>query len=383
MRKNWLQIAFLGAVSLVLVLGGVWAAAFPREMNTYENRYAAQMPAFSADAYGSGAFQDGLEAALADQLPKASALKKLYHLGTRSYVYGLLSPLSQDNADTYFDFFGVELTNGDRLVYAPQKLENVQARLDARIEQILAAAEDADADFYVYYIEKDTDLNFETGQKLGAYEYLAARLDLPTAKFAVDSPAVFYRDFYLTDHHWNYLGSYRAYEDLTVLLDCGTPLTPTEAVTLDQTITGSKAASIGAHQLQETFTAYRFTFAPMTVTLDGQTATDYGQQEAFLNGQGGMLSYGAFYGSDNGEVILDTGSGGETLLILGESYDNAVLKLLASHFGRTYAVDLRYYEALMGQSFDLAAYIRDHSIDRVLLMGNIDYFTSDDFALES
>ena len=382
MRKHGLQIAFVGAVLGILALGGLMACLFPREMNTSENRYAVQMPELTAEAYGSGQFQDGLEAALADQLPKASALKKLYHLGTRGYVYELLSPLSEAAPDTYFDYYGIDLTNGCRLVYAPMILEDVRDRLDERIAQIEAAVSNADAAFYLYYIEKDTDLNFETGQRLGAYEYLASRLDLPMDKFAVDAPADFYRDFYETDHHWNYLGSYRAYQDLTGLLDCGEPLTPVQSVTLDKTITGSKAASCGAHQLTEKFCAYRYDFPAMTVTLDGAPAEDYGQQTDFLNGAGGILSYSAFSGGDNGEVILDTGSGRDNLLILGESYDNAVLKLLASHFGRTHAVDLRYYEALTGQTFHLVDYVQTHNIDRVLLMGNIDYFTMNDFALE-
>ena len=218
MRKTWLQAAFLGAVFLILALGGAMAWLFPREMNPYENRYAVQMPQLTAASYGSGQFQDQLEDALADQLPKASAMKKLYHLGTRTYVYEALSPLSEANADTYFDYYGVNLTDGQRLVYSPMVLADVQDRLDARIEQIRTAADTVDADFYLYYIEKDTDLNFEAGERLGAFEYLASQLDLPMAKFAVDTPEDFYRDFYVTDHHWNALGSDRAYEELTELL---------------------------------------------------------------------------------------------------------------------------------------------------------------------
>ena len=383
MQKKWLQIAYITAALAVLALGGTLAWLFPRDYNAYENRYAVQMPVLTAESYANGSFQDQLEDALADQLPKASALKKRYHLGTRTYVYELLSPLSEAEPDTAFDYYGISLTNADRLVYAPLTMEDVQTKLDARIQQLEAAVSTVDADFFLYYIEKDTDLNFETGERLGAYEYLSSRLDLPMDKFAVDTPEDFYRDFYATDHHWNYLGSYRAYEELTDLLDCGEPLTPVQSVTLSKTITGSKATSCGAHQLTEKFCAYRYDFPAMSVTLDGVPAADYGQQEAFLSGGGGVLSYSAFYGGDNGEVILDTGSGGENLLILGESYDNAVLKLLAGHFGRTHAVDLRYYEPLTGQTFRLAEYVQTHGIDRVLLMGNIDYFTMNDFALEN
>ena len=64
--------------------------------------------------------------------------------------------------------------------------------------------------------------------------------------------------------------------------------------------------------------------------------------------------------------------------MLGESYDNAVLKLLASHFAELYSIDLRYYQG----SFRLKDYMKAHGISKVLLMGNIDFFVSDDFLLE-
>jgi len=379
MKKTWLQMGFLSAAALVLALSGLWAVLFPREMNTYENRYAEQIPALTAASYLDGSFQSGLETALADQLPKASALKKLYHLGTRGYVYERIAPLSEAG-DSYFEYFGLNLTRGDRLVYSPRTLASILPQLQTRTGQLnAAAARHPDVDFFLYYIEKDTDLNFETGERLGASDAIAAASDLPMAVFAVDTPDVFYRDFYATDHHWNYLGSARAYVELTELLDCGEPMTPVQSITLEQRLTGSKAASIGAHQLTEAFCAYLYDFPAMTVTVDGQPAADYGQQTADYEG---LLSYGGFYGSDNGEVILDSGCGEDRLLILGESYDNAVLKLLACHFDRVHAVDLRYYEALLGQTFDLDSYLNTHNIDRVLFMGNLDYFLSDDFALE-
>ena len=57
--------------------------------------------------------------------------------------------------------------------------------------------------------------------------------------------------------------------------------------------------------------------------------------------------------------------------------------LFTEAFCRTHAVDLRYYDSLMGQPFDLADYVQTHCIDRVLLIGNVDYFTMNDFALEN
>ena len=63
--------------------------------------------------------------------------------------------------------------------------------------------------------------------------------------------------------------------------------------------------------------------------------------------------------------------------------DNAILKLLASHFDRTYSVDLRYYRNYMGSGFSLSDYLRRNNITKVLLIGNVDYYISPDFALEN
>ena len=71
---------------------------------------------------------------------------------------------------------------------------------------------------------------------------------------------------------------------------------------------------------------------------------------------------------DNGETVFSTGTQGRgSLLVLGESFDNAILKLLASHYDTLYSVDLRYYEHSMGHPFDLSAYTKEHGISSVLL----------------
>ena len=68
--------------------------------------------------------------------------------------------------------------------------------------------------------------------------------------------------------------------------------------------------------------------------------------------------------------------------MIGESYDNAINELLASHFNHTYNVDLRNYERENGKPFNLDAFVTEHSIDRILLIGNIDYYVMEEFNLK-
>ena len=73
----------------------------------------------------------------------------------------------------------------------------------------------------------------------------------------------------------------------------------------------------------------------------------------------------------------------ENVLIIGESFDNAILKLIASHFNKTFSVDLRYYKAYMGKDFSLSSYLTENDINKVLFIGNIDYFIGSDFEVRN
>ena len=274
------------------------------------------------------------------------------------------------------------------LTYPYHAPDAVNAALEARsenINQIIAAH--PDVSFYIYVVESDMDNYFPAGVNNGAFEYLSSRVNLPAAqmgRFAADDLATFERDFYQTDHHWNNIGSYRGYCEAAALLGCTDLLEPQETVRVSDHFSGSKALSIGAQeQFFEPMDVYRFAFPKMSVTIAGEPSADYGRQDAALSGQLTDASYGGVYGWDDGEVILDTGTTGRgNLLMLGESYDNAILKLMASHFDRVYSVDLRSYEQDMGRPFRLAEYLREHRITKVLWIGSTPFFTLDNFMVE-
>ncbi len=388
MVKKSMQVIFVGAILLGLLAGLLRTVFSPKDINYYENRYANQLAALSPASYWDSSFQDSAEAALNDQVQFAQYFKKLYHLFHTKYTDLTLAPILAQNPDRYVDYMDLQLFGGDYITYSPYVLSNCQAALDRKIANYSACfSSHPETAFYLYYVEKDTDLNFETGEKSGLYEYLQAKLPLPAdrmSRFAVDSFETYRHFFYRSDHHWNHLGSYQGYTELLTLLEVDEPpLSPAEEITLPQRLSGSKASSAGAEGFSEPFTAYRFDFPPMRIQINGSPAEDYGSQASFFAGSTAPVSYGAFYGDDSGEVIFDTDRPDrENLLILGESFDNAVLKLLATHYNRTCAVDLRNYSISLGREFSLSAYLEEHQIDRVLLMGNIDYFLLDTFLLE-
>lgn len=384
--KKWLQYAFLLGLLGFLALGLVRTVFFPKEINSYENRYAEKIAPFTLTGFAEGSFQQSVEDALSDQVPLSQTFKKVYNLYTSHFIKAASRPILGLLPDKYVVLGDKLLFGGENIMFWTRTLESQTERLDTKAANYNAVfAHHPDVDFYLYFIEKDTDINFETGYRVEAFDHLINKLDLPAenaACFRIDSFDQFKSWFFRTDHHWNAAGSLEGYRQvLSLLKPDETPLAPTEQVTLKETLTGSKATGALA-AFSEEMTVYRYPYPEMTVTVNGAPAEDYGNQEAYLSGEGGTPTYGRFYGSDNGETTFDTGTQGRgNLLVVGESFDNAILKLLAAHYDRTFSVDLRYYEAQMGIPFDLDAYLAEHAIDTVLLIGNIDYFVMEEFLL--
>lgn len=385
MAKKALNALFVGLILVLLLAGLGRTVFFPKDINTYENRYAEKLAPLTLSNWLDGSFQNSVDAALSDQVQLAEIYKKVFNRTSSYYLKAASAPLLSRCEGQYVNYLGIQVFN-QYITYSPRVLSNLTQPLEKKADNYNEYfAAHPELDFYVYYIEKDTDINFETGEKIPACDYLFGRLELDPGRlgrFAVDSFDDFSTWFYRTDHHWNLDGSYRGYTQLLELLGVDDiPLAPAaDAVELG-TFSGSKAVGITA-AFSEPFYAYPFDFPHMDITVNGFPG-DYGAQDAFFAGQGGAPSYGAFYGWDSGEVVFSTGqTGRENLLVLGESYDNAVLKLLASHFDNTYSVDLRYYEAYMGKSFSFSDYVEEHDISQVLLIGNIDYFLMDEFLLE-
>lgn len=389
MGKRLVNGIFVGGILLVLVLGLGKTLFFPKDINFYENRYAEKVAPFSLSGWLDGSFQTQMDAALSDQVNLAQTYKKIYNRLSFRALWSALKPLADSMGRRYVHFQGHMLYGTDTLVYGTSHLPWIQGALDARIEhynKVFTAY--PDTEFYVYYIEKDTDINFETGEKAGVYEYLRDGLELPQdrmARFRTDSFADFSKYFYATDHHWNLDGSYKAYGELLELLGVDEPaLEPLEQIEVG-TFSGSKGKGAGLEDFTEPFRAYRFAYPPMKISVLGESVNDYGNQEAFFNGTawGINLDYGNFYGGDAPELCFSTDrEERDNLLVIGESFDNAVLKLLASHFNNTYSIDLRYYEHFAGKPFAFSAYLAEHGISKVLLIGNVDYFRLPEFELE-
>lgn len=387
--KKVADIIFIAVIVASITLGLITTLFGKKEINEYENRYAESIDKLTVAGYMDGSFQDSVEPALADRIPYAEDMKKAYNDITSGFIKTTVEQTVSEEVmeNKYIKIGDRNLFGDDYIVFNTSVYEWLKGSIDKRVGMFNAMAQKyPEVEFFLYYIEKDTDINFETGEKVGVFEHLYETVNFKKeniARFEINSFEEFSECFYKTDHHWNEEGAHRGYEGVLKLLDNSQkPLMHGKKVKVGDCFAGSKATGETAGYSEEFF-GYGYKFPRMDITINGEKATDYGDRDAFLNGLRTDATYPNFYGGDMGEIIFDTKNADkDDILIIGESYDNAILKPLATHFNKTYSIDLRYYEAMMGEKFNFEEYIKKHNINKVLMIGNVDYIIFDDFIVE-
>ena len=378
-----INICFLIIFLSVIYIGFIKPIIKPIDVNYAENRTANQLPVFSFSAFVDKSFQDQYENAIADQLPLSSKMKKA------EKTLELITKLNyfEMNDEQFHKIDSGLLYKDNYLIYTPRDFGSIKEKLDQKIINLNETVDRlSNVKFNLYYIEKDTDMNFDTGDRLQAYEYMKDKLNqrISTEKYAINSFEEFQSSFYQSDHHWNHKGSYQAYEEIVQWLSDEEPILKSDEICMNTTFSGSKAAGIGGSALlKDQLCAYRFELKPHDIFINGKATDRYGNYTDYFEAGKTTGSYSDFYGGDAGLLEFDYHrEDKENLLMIGESYDNAINELLASHFNHTYNVDLRNYERENGKPFDLDAFVKEHSVDRILLIGNIDYYVMEEFNLK-
>ena len=366
---------------LFLIVCSLKSIFKPIDVVQNENRYANKYDKLNLNSYFNGEMQDNFEKTLSDQIPLSSKFKTANNLFDSILMKNTLNLIINNDVYNYYSLGSIYLFGKENLVYMPYELSSYKEELKSRVKSLNKTMDlYPNIDYYFYYIEKDTDINFVNGKKALVYEYIKDRLNSKNiSNFEINNFNDFKDLFYKTDHHWNYKGSYKGYLEVLQLLKLKNPKEPTDERCFKGEFVGSKGQAL-ANVYNEKFCAYTFDFDDIDVYINGKIADDYGNYKKALNGEYTNLSYDGFYGYDEGEIIFDNNdSNKENILIIGESFDNAIIKLLAEKFNKTIAIDLRNYKHYMNKEFNYEEYIEKYEIDKVLFIGNINYYISQEF----
>ncbi len=237
--------------------------------------------------------------------------------------------------------------------------------------------------FYAFHLERIQNSshhplfgyfsNLEAGRYL-AYFKAHQPEGLTLGEFSINSFDDHLRYYYQTDHHLNARGILQVYQQIHSLLqenypDISEPRTYEHLIGLPDVAFHGTAARQSFHPLRETiFEVVDYALPPHKVYI-GDEEVVYGHSAEYLAGiypqEAYFNHYEGFYGGDVGliEFVFEGGTD-RNLLIIGNSYDNALIPLLASHYHHTYDVDVRYYP-----DFSLSAFLTEHPVDDILIVG--------------
>lgn len=378
MRKSGENVFFLIVVLCIFMVGVIAFVKTPTEKSTAENRVLEKFEHFTVAGFIDGSFQDNFENALSDQFLLSEKIRVNYSRVINKLPSPDISSAICANHYVEFansvDFRRATYNCEDYIVFYPEALTEQQMNnFSENIKKYNRLNNITDT--YYYFINDSFANNYETGGK--TVDYVATLKDELSGKYhfaGLDSNTYdkFKELFYKTDHHWDYRGSYQGYLDIVKMLGIKDPLTPVSTGTNHEYAFGSHARTTKDYSIKEEFTYYNFDVAPYDTMIDGKPGR-YGNQEDYKNHNYEYNKttnyYAYYYGDDYGEVIFDFHQPNkENLLIISNSFSNAVNELIASHFNKTYVIDLRHYKETFGKDFDIQSYTTEHEIDKTLLI---------------
>lgn len=346
-----------------------------KEKSITEARTLQKIPTFDIFDFKDGIFQDELEDGISDQLILSQTIRRLNKNMTTNInrVTTNIFNLFVDECKLYTEidsgYFNYGCSN--YLIEKPVKYSEENLKKQAEYFNKINSKK------YIYFIEKDRSINFNfISDKDKVYENIKNNFNaVGYDRFELNSFEQLKENFYQTDHHWNYKGSYKGYQEIINLLlgDKEEVLEPIDTVEFDTIFFGSADRKLQTKKSTEKFKVYKFEDLDRKIYINGEEK-EYSNKnkyyEGIFNEKDYANHYAEYYGNDYAEVIFDfSNPSKENLLVLCTSYSNAVKELVASHFNKTFYIDLRH-----NKNFEVNNYIKQNNIDKVLLLGDINSF---------
>ena len=349
-----------------LFLGGllVWHVLLPdRDRSEVENRTLAQKPEFSWAALKDGSYTAAVEEYFADQFP------------LRDEWTGLKARAEQLIGKHLFN--GVYLC-GDTLI---SKVDAPSDGLEEKnLGYVAQLADKTEAPVYLGLIpsaaEVWSDLLPEGAENFDQAAYLdrAAELGLPMVDFlgALEAHAgepVFYR----TDHHLTTLGAFYGANALLEAMG-KEPLSQGDFApeTVTEDFNGTLYSTSGVHWLTPDTMEFWVEDAGLEITSWRTGAPEPGvlYDRSYLEQKD---KYSAFLGGNQPLCVIrnEAAAGQGKLLLIRDSYSDALAPFLVQRFEEVHLLDARYYRA------PASAYAADNAIDAVAVVYSVPNFITD------
>ena len=344
-----------------IFIGGllVWHLGLPdREKSETENRTLAQLPAFSWEGLKDGTYTEAIETYFADQFPLRDSWT-----GMKARAEQLLG--KKEFNDIYLA--------GDTLI---SKVERPDETL---IENNLS---------YIERLEGKTDATVTVGFIPSAAEIWKEKLPLGAvswdqtdllAQSDVDFQTVLSEHageqiFYRTDHHWTTLGAF--YGANALLEHLGKEPLKEDDFTVEvasDAFYGTLYSQSGIHWLESDTMEYWVDEAGLKVTSwsTGKPVEVSLYDRTYLEKKD---KYSSFLGGNQPLCVIQNENLPEDagkIVLVRDSYSDALAPFLAQRFSEVHLLDLRYYRA------PVSVYAMQYGIDDIVVLYSVQNFISD------
>ena len=330
-----------------------------RTFSPVENRTLSKMPDFSWSALVDGSYTSRLEKYLEDQFPLRDGwmgLKNRYE-----YLLGKR------------EFHGVYLC-GDRLIH---KIEDA-SRAEQNIAYLQKLTELTDIPVYLGLIPTAAEVyrdqlpagaeNFDQAAYLKKVRESvpdAVWVDMEKWMDGASGVSLFYR----TDHHWTSAGAWHGYAALMEAM--GEPFEPLGTPeTVSENFYGTLYSSSGVHWLAPD-TIERYVSGESVTVENFEKGETHGLYvDSFLEEKD---KYASFLGGNTPLYIIrnPAAASEEKLLVVRDSYSDAMAPFLSQYFAEIHLVDLRYYRT------SVVEYARENGMDRIFVCYSVENFVKD------
>ena len=156
--------------------------------------------------------------------------------------------------------------------------------------------------------------------------------------------------YFRTDHHWNGIGAYYAYESFCKTKGI-TPYTMKQRkeVTFDGFLGTLYAKTDNDSNLLPADTVYAYLPVSKNATMKFTNTSGETYSWPIIKDVSGWRSnakYNTFAGSDNPLTVFDNPdvTDGSVCIVIKESFGNALMPFLVDHYGKIYEIDYRYWK---------------------------------------
>ena len=344
-----------------LFLGGLLAVHVflpDREKSETENRTLAQLPEFSWERLKDGSYTEAIESYFADQFPLRDGWT-----GMKARAEQLLGKR---------EFNNIYLA-GNTLI---SKVETPDSTLlENNLSYIDRLKDKAQANVVVGFIPSAAEV-WKDKLPAGAQSWDQAgllsmsQIDFHTALKDHADEQIFYR----TDHHWTTLGAF--YGANALLESLGRETLKEKDFTVEiasKDFNGTLYSQSGIHWLEADTMEYWVTEAGLTVTSwsTGKPVQVPLYDRSYLHAKD---KYSSFLGGNQPLCVIkneNLPAEAGKLLLIRDSYSDALAPFLSQRFAEVHLLDLRYYRA------PASMYAMQNGIDEIAVVYSVQNFISD------